>query len=139
MARRKQLNGPKKVSNTFFSIVRRDLGPHSSRVVAWRGLSGPACSRNTQAGQAPEWKWGEVSPRSRSGRPGGSGCGDIYNNKVPIEVTGLWVLSGRTWRILPRESGQGERSMVCVCARVYKCVCMCVRARAAECNVTLLV
>lgn len=47
----------KKVSNTFFSIVRRDLGPYSSRVAALRGLSGPACSRNTQ----------RVRPRSGSG------------------------------------------------------------------------
>lgn len=46
VARRKQLHGPKKVSNTS-SIVQRDLGPHSSRVAARRGLSGPACSRNT--------------------------------------------------------------------------------------------
>lgn len=56
-ARRKQLNGPKKVSNTFSSIVQRDLGPHSFRVAAWCGLSGPACSRNTQP----------VRPRSGSG------------------------------------------------------------------------
>jgi hypothetical protein len=76
------------------------------------------------AGQGPEWKWGEVSPRSRSGRPGVSGCAENYNNKVPIEVTRLWMLSRRTWRLLPRESGQGEWSVVCVCA----CVCVCVRA-----------
>lgn len=120
VARRKQLNGPKKVSNTS-SIVQRDLGPHSSRVAARRGLSGSACSRNTQLVRPRSGSGGEVSPRSRSGRPGGSGCADIYNNKVPIEVTGLWVLSRRAWRLLPRESGQGEWSVVwcvCVCARV---------------------
>lgn len=113
MARRTQLNGPEKLANTFLRVVPFALG---SRVTQPQGggMARPALSSlfsEHPAGQAPEWKWGEVPPGSRSGRPRGSSPADIYNNKVPIEVTGLWVLSRRTWRLLPRGSDQGEWSV----------------------------
>lgn len=78
------------LSNTSFSNVPFALGPRVTQPQGG-GMARPALSSlfsEYSAVRAPECKWGEVPPGSRSGRPRGSSCVDIYNNKVPIEVTG---------------------------------------------------
>lgn len=105
VARRTQLNGPKRVTNTAPGLhpLQRDVGPWSPGEAGWRGQRGPACSGNTQPAQPRSGGGGGAGREAGPAGLQGSSCAGIYNNNV-IKVKGRKGLAG--WPRLPQtESG----------------------------------